>query len=133
MTVSVAAPISNDTLRVAGTPASIFTSCTTAFLKPGASTVTMYVPAPRDGIVKVPLLDVFILNSAPVALFLTTTEAPERTAPVASDTVPESGAVVPLWPNARKLFNARKLVMARSRSKDRLIQNLLPGWFWGCL
>jgi hypothetical protein len=59
-------------------------------------------------------------------LFLTITEAPERTAPVASDTVPESGAVVPLWPRARKLFNARKLVMARSLSKDGFIQNLLP-------
>ena len=75
----------------------------------------------------------FTLNSAPVALCLTTTTAPERTAPLASDTVPESVAVVP-WPKARKLFNVRKLVMARSLIRDRRIQNLLPrvvlGWLF---
>jgi hypothetical protein len=59
-------------------------------------------------------------------VFLTTTVAPERTAPVASDTVPESVAVVP-WPKAKKLLVIIKLAMARSLIRDRLIQNLLPG------
>jgi hypothetical protein len=68
-----------------------------------------------------------------VAVFLTTTVAPERTAPVASDTVPESVAVVP-WPKAKKLLVIIKLAMARSLIRDRLIQNLLPrvvlGWLF---
>src|SRR5262249_27711780 len=120
-TDSDAEPTSIVTLAVAGTPTSIFTSCTTAFLKPRASTVTVYVPEPREGTVEGPGVAVVALNSAPVALFLTTTDAPEMTAPVGSSTVPESGAVVPLWPKATKLFKARKLVIARSLIKQRFI------------
>jgi hypothetical protein len=64
---------------------------------------------------------------------LTTTTAPDRTAPLASDTVPESVAVVP-WPKAKKLPVIIILAMARSLIRDRLIQNLLPrivlGWLF---
>jgi hypothetical protein len=52
---------------------------------------------------------------------------------VASDTVPESVAVVP-WPKAKKLLDIRKLAMTRNLIRDRRIQNLLPrvvlGWMF---
>src|SRR5215475_12287569 len=99
-TDSLAAPTSSVTLTVAGVAARICTFGTMPFLKPGASTVTVYAPALSAGTVNDPLPEVVTLNSAPVAAFLTITEAPEIADPFGSSTAPESGAVVPDCPKA---------------------------------
>src|SRR5262252_8467433 len=118
MTDSLGAPTSSVTLTVAGVAARICTLGTTLFLKPGASTVTRYTPALSAGTVNAPLLEDVTLNSAPVASFLTITEAPEMAAPFGSIIAPERGAVVPDCPKANKPHAATIIAALSNFSKQ---------------
>jgi hypothetical protein len=66
----------------------------TAALKPAEETVTWYEPIESEGTSQSPALDVVAVNLAPVASFITDTDAPGIFAPCGSTTVPDKRDVV---------------------------------------
>src|ERR1700754_5046251 len=90
-----------------------------SFLKPCATTVTVYVPGGRLGIVKLPASFVTDSYTVEVAAFVHVTFALATVAPVESDTVPSS---VPLTACPNDVTgNANRHTTTQKRSSLRFI------------
>src|SRR6185436_5100726 len=111
-----------------GLPASILISVTLACLKFLTTIVAVYIPVRNDGTVNTPSSLVVGVNSWPVPLFLTVTDAPGTTAPVGSITVPVNDPVGPC-PKTDRPQSAR--IASRTNTfENKFLIGLLREWYF---
>src|SRR5882762_4987150 len=127
VTVSLAAPTSSATIMLDGVPTATLISVTLAVLKPCCETVAVYIPAKRDGILKVPSPFVWAVNSCFVSLLTKVTVAPAITAPFGSVTVPVSDPDDVACPKTGRPTNART-TRTKKNFESRFLIGLLREW-----
>ena len=123
-TVSVRPPTSSTARTVPGAPAVTTTSLSTAVLNPWRETLTVYLPAMRLGIVKVPLAAVIAVDVPAVASLVAVTEAPGITPPPESTTVPEMDEFEVPWANAGALTSAMASTISRTLTGRSWLLNI---------
>src|SRR5712671_4842155 len=89
VTTSLAPPTTRFALKLESCAVTTWTPVASQARKPAMTIFTEYFPKDSPGMVKVPSLAVFTVNTAPVASSVAVTAADETTAPCGSNTVPD--------------------------------------------